>query len=42
MPKLLGINVKRYRYYDKENICVDFKGMIEDLKRAKKGSMVLL
>lgn len=42
MPKLMGMEVKRYRYYDKENICVDFKGMCEDLRSAPEGSVVLL
>lgn len=34
--------MQSYRYYDAENITLDFAGMCEDLKRVPKGSVVLL
>lgn len=37
-----GLEVKQYRYYDKNTIGLDFEGMIEDIKNLPKGSMVLL
>ncbi|MCX7566599.1 aspartate/tyrosine/aromatic aminotransferase [Sulfitobacter sp. F26169L] len=38
----LGIEVVPYRYFDNETRGVDFNGMIEDLKTARKGDVVLL
>lgn len=40
--KHLGIETIAYRYFDEANCAVDFNGMIEDLKTAKKGDLVLL
>ena len=37
-----GLTVEKYRYYNKDTIGLDFDGMIEDLKAAPKGSIVLL
>ncbi|KAE8212081.1 hypothetical protein CF327_g4247 [Tilletia walkeri] len=37
-----GLEVKQYRYYDKETVGLDFKGLIEDLKAAPEKSIVLL
>ena len=38
----LGIETATYRYFDDESRGVDFAGMIEDLKSARKGDVVLL
>ncbi|MCA0930471.1 amino acid aminotransferase [Ruegeria profundi] len=38
----LGIETVQYRYFDDETRGVDFDGMIEDLKTAKAGDVVLL
>ncbi|TMM52774.1 aromatic amino acid transaminase [Sulfitobacter sabulilitoris] len=38
----LGMQVVNYRYFDDETGGVDFDGMIEDLKSAKSGDVVLL
>ncbi len=38
----LGIEVVRYRYFDDESRGVDFDGMMEDLRQAKAGDVVLL
>jgi len=38
----LGMEVVNYRYFDSDTGGVDFDGMIEDLKTAKKGDVVLL
>ncbi|MDK3074008.1 amino acid aminotransferase [Sedimentitalea sp. JM2-8] len=40
--KYLGIEAMAYRYFDDETRGVDFGGMIEDLKTAKPGDVVLL
>lgn len=37
-----GLEVKKYRYYNKDTIGLDFDGMVEDIKNMPKGSMVLL
>ncbi|TKA32892.1 Aspartate aminotransferase, mitochondrial [Salinomyces thailandicus] len=37
-----GLEVKQYRYYNKDTIGLDFDGMVEDIKNMPKGSMVLL
>ena len=37
-----GLEVVKYRYYNKETIGLDFDGMIDDLKSAPEGSVVLL
>lgn len=42
LPKELGIPHMEYRYYDAENICVDFEAMCEDLRNAKRGSVILI
>ena len=38
----VGIDVREYRYFDNKTKGLDFKGMIEDLKNATPGSVVLL
>jgi len=37
-----GLQVEKYRYYNKDTIGLDFDGMVEDLKSAPKGSVILL
>lgn len=37
-----GLEVKQYRYYNKDTIGLDFDGMVEDIKSMPQGSMVLL
>ncbi|GAM84577.1 hypothetical protein ANO11243_025730 [Dothideomycetidae sp. 11243] len=37
-----GLEVKQYRYYNKETIGLDFDGMVEDIKKMPKGSIILL
>jgi len=37
-----GLEVKQYKYYNKDTIGLDFDGMIEDLKAAPAKSMILL
>ncbi|KAI0121376.1 pyridoxal phosphate-dependent transferase [Xylariales sp. AK1849] len=36
-----GLQVEKYRYYNKETIGLDFEGMVADLKAAPKGSIFL-
>ncbi len=38
----LGIEAVSYRYFDSEARAVDFEGMMQDLKGAKKGDVILL
>jgi len=38
----IGMDVRKYRYFDKKTKGLDFAGMIEDLKNATPGSCVLL
>ncbi|MFY1712288.1 amino acid aminotransferase [Tritonibacter mobilis] len=40
--KYVGIETVTYRYFDAETRAVNFDGMIEDLKGAKEGDVVLL
>ncbi|PSK40160.1 hypothetical protein B9Z65_8100 [Elsinoe australis] len=37
-----GLKVEQYRYYNKDTIGLDFDGMVEDIKKMPKGSIVLL
>ncbi|KAA1468218.1 hypothetical protein DENSPDRAFT_833456 [Dentipellis sp. KUC8613] len=37
-----GLEVRGYRYFDKSTVGLDFKGLIEDLKNAPEGAIVLL
>lgn len=37
-----GLKVRKYRYYDRSKNALDLEGMVEDLQRAKDGSIVLL
>ncbi len=37
-----GLQVRGYRYYDRENAGVDFSGMIEDMKAMPAGTVVVL
>lgn len=36
-----GLNVQKYRYYNKDTIGLDFEGMLADIKAAPKGSIFL-
>ena len=40
--KYVGIETVTYRYFDRDTRAVNFDGMIEDLKGARKGDVVLL
>ena len=40
--KAAGLNVKTYPYYDYENKCLDFDGMLEALKQVSKDDAVLI
>ena len=37
-----GLEVAKYRYYDPNTIGLDFDGMVEDIKAAPEGSIILL
>ena len=37
-----GLEVVKYRYYDKDTIGLDFNGMVDDIKAAPEGSIILL
>lgn len=37
-----GLEVVKYRYYNKDSIGLDFDGMVNDLKAAPEGSIILL
>lgn len=37
-----GLDVERYRYYDKKTNGLDLNGMLEDIKNAPEGSIILL
>lgn len=37
-----GLEVEKYRYYNKDTIGLDFDGMVADIKAAPKGSIILL
>lgn len=37
-----GLEIEKYRYYNKDTIGLDFEGLIEDIKAAPKGSIILL
>lgn len=37
-----GLKLAKYRYYNKDTIGLDFSGMVEDLRLAPEGSIVLL
>lgn len=37
-----GLEVEKYRYYNKDTIGLDFDGMLADIKAAPKGSVFLL
>ncbi|KAF8850981.1 mitochondrial putative aspartate aminotransferase [Acephala macrosclerotiorum] len=37
-----GLEVEKYRYYNKDTIGLDFEGMVADIKGAPKGSIFLL
>jgi aspartate aminotransferase, mitochondrial len=37
-----GLDVRRYRYYDRANNNLDLKGMLRDLQKAPRGSIILL
>ena len=40
--KACDLEIKRYRYYDPKTIGLDIEGMLEDLRGAEEGSVVLL
>jgi hypothetical protein len=37
-----GLNCRKYRYYDRSRNGLDLEGMLEDLNRARDGSIILL
>lgn len=37
-----GLKLAKYRYYNKDTIGLDFNGLVEDLRKAPDGSIVLL
>lgn len=37
-----GLDVRRYRYYDRANNGLDLTGMLKDIQRAPRGSIILL
>lgn len=37
-----GLQVEKYRYYNKDTIGLDFDGMVADMKAAPEGSLILL
>ncbi|KAL4752861.1 hypothetical protein BDW72DRAFT_170290 [Aspergillus terricola var. indicus] len=37
-----GLEVEKYRYYNKDTIGLDFEGLVEDLKAAPSNSIILL
>lgn len=37
-----GLQVEKYRYYNKDTIGLDFDGMVEDIKKLPQGSVVVL
>ncbi|KAK4506772.1 hypothetical protein PRZ48_000505 [Zasmidium cellare] len=37
-----GLEIKQYRYYNKDTIGLDFDGMVADIKAMPKGSIILL
>jgi aspartate aminotransferase, mitochondrial len=37
-----GLQVEKYRYYNKDTIGLDFDGMVADIKAAPKGSIIML
>ncbi len=38
----VGVQLRKYRYYDETSHGVDFEGMLEDLEEAKAGDLLLL
>jgi len=38
----VGVDWKKYRYYDRQNNNIDFEGMCEDIKNAPEGSIMIL
>lgn len=40
--KQCGLEVRKYRYYDRKNNKLDMNGMIQDLARAQDGSIIVL
>lgn len=37
-----GVPIKHYRYYDKNTVALDFKGLLEDISSIPDGSVILL
>lgn len=37
-----GLKVRKYRYYDRSKNALDLEGMLQDIQRAKDGSIILL
>jgi hypothetical protein len=40
--KKCGLTVRKYRYYDRSRNAFDLEGMVQDLQRARDGSVILL
>lgn len=36
------LQVEKYRYFDPETVGLDFEGMMEDIRSAPEGSVILL
>jgi len=36
------VKVEKYRYFDPETVGLDFEGMLEDIRAAPEGSVILL
>lgn len=42
MSKKVGLEVKQYRYFKSDTCGLDFEGMLEDLRNAEEGAIVIL
>lgn len=42
ISKSLGYKIKTYRYWDTEKLCLDWDGLISDVRQAEEGSIILL
>jgi len=42
IAKSIGYKIMTYRYWDKKRLCLDWEGLISDVRQAEKGSVILL
>ena len=42
MHYVYGVQVEKYRYFDPETVGLDFEGMLDDIRSAPEGSIILL